>query len=72
LLSEKLFTQARTFKIDDSFAWELRRFTVWSCITGAFLGVISRSYSMYESSEGRVKFVYMGHIHIIEIVNEIE
>jgi len=39
--------------IDDSFVWGMCGFTVWRCITGAYLGV----YLIHESSGSRVMFV---------------
>jgi len=39
--------------IDDSFVCGGCGFTVWRCMTGAYLGV----YSMYESFGSRVMFV---------------
>jgi len=39
--------------IDDSFVRGLYEFTVWRCMTGAYLGV----YKMHESFGSRVMFV---------------
>jgi len=49
--------------IDDSFVWGLCGFTVWRCMTGAYL----RVYSMHESSGSKVKSVVCQCLVIVMI-----
>jgi len=53
--------------IDDSFVWGLCGFTIWRCMTGAYLGV----YSMHESS-GSMSHVCSVLDPYIVIIHEIK